>query len=264
MVINEFSSNNGVDWVELYNNYSDQNVDLSTYALIDITQSGNKKTLNCILAPNGFVVVDWSDSLNNGGDTFKLKNGESVVDCVSYRNDADQICDGRSSQDLPVLGVGEYGARTVDGTGGWVVKTSPTKDNPNDGGTKSSSAICSTPTSTPTTSLTVTATSTPTPTPSPTPKPTAKSTPVVLSEKTDAPNVSPAPEISNLRSQLAPTATGLVASNEVKKGSPILSWLLIFSGVGLIGFTAFRLFKSANKDYNNDNGENNKVDSEVS
>src|SRR3989344_1393738 len=76
VVINEFSSNNGTDWVELYNT-SDQSVGLSSYSLSDGSASGNTKKISCSLSPHGFIVVEWGISLNNkGGDRILLKQNE--------------------------------------------------------------------------------------------------------------------------------------------------------------------------------------------
>ncbi|MFH2061447.1 MAG: lamin tail domain-containing protein [Candidatus Beckwithbacteria bacterium] len=139
--INEFSSESSSDWVELYNN-SDDEVDLTTYTLTDGSASGNTKSFTCILAPRGFYVVDWSSKLNNDGDIIKLQNDNRVIDCVTYGNGADKLCEGQTEVNLSKMNEGEFGARTEDGIGIWQIKNTNTKDGPNDGSQKNPEAGC--------------------------------------------------------------------------------------------------------------------------
>src|SRR3989344_1697647 len=107
VVINEFSPNNGNDWVELYSN-SDQSIDLSGYVLSDGSGSGNTKKIGCSLAPHGFVVVEWGNSLNKDGDRILLKQNETEVDCILYGDGSGAQCSHTDLMPLPVLSSGEY------------------------------------------------------------------------------------------------------------------------------------------------------------
>ncbi|MDP1614715.1 MAG: lamin tail domain-containing protein, partial [Methylococcales bacterium] len=159
-IINEFSSAvSNSDWVELYNN-SDSFINLSDYSLSD--GSTNTKNFSCILAPYGFLTVDWNNTLNNSGDIIYLKKSDGMVDCVSYGDGAGNKCEGKDTADLEKLVADESGARTVDGGSLWIKTTNITKDGPNDGSQKSPEAICLAPSSTPVPSPTWTITPTPT------------------------------------------------------------------------------------------------------
>ena len=115
VVINEFSSNNGADWVELYNT-SDQSVDLSNYSLNDGSASGNKKTITCSLASRGFTIIEWGNSLNKDGDRILLKQGETETNCILYGDGSGASCGNTELTALPVLNSGEYARRTADGS----------------------------------------------------------------------------------------------------------------------------------------------------
>ncbi len=98
--INEFVANpvSGNDWVELYNNGS-SSVDLSGWRLND---SGSEmESLSGSIAVGGFVVVDVSNRLNQGGDAIKLIDSYGfIIDEVTY---------GTGAFDAPV----PYGANST-------------------------------------------------------------------------------------------------------------------------------------------------------
>ena len=260
ILINEFSSaTSGDDWVELYNTSSSQSEDLSNYTLIDGSTSGNPVTFSCILAPQGFVIASWSNRLNNGGDIVRLKNVDTFVDCVAYGDGAGQKCDGKSVVDIASIGSGEYGARSVDGTGNWIKTTTATKDGPNDGSSKSAGAVCGTPTPTPTPSPSPTSTPNPTPTPSPTPNPTVKPTIKPTVKPTVAPTISPtkislrtssprasvaaAYDISSPKSETSPNPSTTVMQSKSSDSSLIFKLLLLAGGILLLASTLFFLPK---------------------
>ncbi len=175
----------GVDWVEFYNS-SDEMIDLTNYILTDV--AGNRITFSCWLNPKGFITVDWGENLNNAGDTIKLKNGDNIIDCLSYGNGANDSCGDLLPTRLPTPGYNQSLARVRDGDGQWIATASTTKNGPNDGSLKNPDAICVTPTLTPTPTPTLT------PTPIPTQVPTNTSTPI--STPTPIPTPSPTPLIS--------------------------------------------------------------------
>lgn len=183
--INEFSSaTSNNDWVEIYND-SDEVIDLSTYSLTDGSPSGNQKNFSCHLAAHGFWVSDWGGSLNNDGDIIKLNNNGQIVDCVTYGDWKNPLCDGQTEATLPKLtikdDIEELGARNKDGSNPWQVNSFNTKDAPNDRGIKNSSATCLSPS----------------PSPNPNPSPAANSSPDSStssdSNQTPSPGMSPPP-----------------------------------------------------------------------
>lgn len=193
--INEFSSNTDPDWVEIYNSGPDL-VDLSLYRLRDNTSS-NKKDLSGNLNSGEFGVIEWSDRLNNAGDSIKLlliANDPNTLDQVNY-GDIGGVNAPVSTQSA---------GRETNGGSNWVVFNIPTKGLTNNTSTPAPSA---TPTSTPTPTRTPTPTKTPTPTLTPkpqatekpnTPTPTKASSTSVLGSTT-APKVSPSATITQFR-----------------------------------------------------------------
>lgn len=155
----------GVDWVEFYND-SNEPIDLSTYSLTDV--AGNKITFSCLINPKGFITIDWQNNLNNNGDTIKLKNGEAIVDCVSYGDGANSSCEEQAFNRLPAPGYNQSLARIKDGDNVWVATSTSTKNEPNDGSSKDSNAICVNPTPSPTQTPSLTSIPTITPTITPT------------------------------------------------------------------------------------------------
>lgn len=183
VTINEFSSAAGVssdpdwpDWVEVY--YND--VDITLYQLIDAI--GNIKNLADAICTGSFCTIDWSNKLNNPSDTIKLvliAAPDSPVDQITYGETGDVLA--------PTSG--QSAGRSVDGTGGWVIFSTPTKGSTNN---------TSTPVPSPSPSPTPTLTLTPTPKP-PTPTPTfgSTNTPTPTSKpSTLTPTKKPTPTLS--------------------------------------------------------------------
>lgn len=157
VTINEFSSGTSdSDWVEIYNSDS-TSLDLSNYILRDSTSS-NKIELSGTIAGNGFATFNWSNRLNNDGDTIRLllKSDESVVDKIIYGKEGD----------IPAPSGTQTAGRNPDGSSSWVFLSSSSK-----GGSNNSASPIST------------LTPTPSPNPTPTPAPT-KITPTKPPTKT--------------------------------------------------------------------------------
>jgi hypothetical protein len=206
IVINEFSHSE--EWVEIYNT-SDQMVNLGDYALIDV--AGNTKSFVCNLNPHGFEVIQSSNNwLNTGGDVVKLTKQGTIVDCVSYGDGAEQVCEGKSAVDISPLGSTEFGARSVDGLGSWAKVITNTKNLPNDGSTKDVNAICVVPTPTPIPSPTVMSTPIKTPTPAPVPTPTKTLIPTPTKTPTPRPILT-----------IKPTATPEVLGDSTQESNPV-------------------------------------------
>ncbi|MDP3955517.1 MAG: lamin tail domain-containing protein [bacterium] len=204
VVINEFSSNNGTDWVEVYNT-SEESIDLSGsyYQLRDTSPSGNPKNLDCLLPDSGHFSVDWGNNLNNDGDRIVLLKGEQMIDCVAYGDGNGSVCEGKEQVDLEKLNPGEYGVRDPEGSGGWIKTTSRTS---------AGSSECLTPAPTPT----------PTPTPRPTNIPTPTPTPKPPSPTPKPPTPTPRPTPKPTPTKM-PTATPSVSASDEDEESLVLS-----------------------------------------
>lgn len=172
-LINEFSSADSSDWIEIYNSGADT-IDLSLYRIRDLT-TNNKLDLSGSLSPSGFAAFDWSNKLNNGGDLIKLilTSDELIVDQVTY-GDQGGLTAPSSTQ---------TGGRQPDGGSSWMIFASSSKNSSNN-----SSSVFSPPTATPT--------KTPTPTKSPTPTKTPTQPKTSSSKETREPTKTPTPKIS--------------------------------------------------------------------
>lgn len=155
--INEFSSSSDPDWIELYNSGPSE-IDLSLYRLRDESAT-NKIDLEGILAPDSFIIFDWSNKLNNPGDTIK------IVLKTDEENIQDQISYGTKNDNLQAPAENQTAGRKTNGNSEWVIFTQNSK-----GLSNIESPILPSPTSTPT--------------------PTSKPTPTVKPPKTPTPNQS--------------------------------------------------------------------------
>ncbi len=151
LVINEFSSYDSDDWVEIYNN-GDSIKNLSAYFLQD--DAGNSKPLTGEIQPHEFAVFGFGKSLDKQGDIIRLLRVDDEskdVDKVAYGNESGAV--------VPAPESGQLAGRKIDGKGEWVIFTSPTKGKTNNG-----AQLFPTPTPTPTLTPTPTkAKNTPTP-----------------------------------------------------------------------------------------------------
>ena len=105
VVINELASKpiNESDWVEIYNTGNTQS-NLSLCKLKD--GADNELTLEGILSGKNWKVFEWSNILNNDGDSIKLICNEYESDKVTY---------GTQSGNAPVPSDGQSISRITDG-----------------------------------------------------------------------------------------------------------------------------------------------------
>lgn len=152
IVINEFSSSTTDDWIELYNTGT-QSAQLSNFRIRDSTT--NKKDLTGELNSESFIVVDFSNRLNNDGDIVKLMKLEGETEIL-----LEEIPYGTVGGLCPPESDGSIG-RFPDGGAKIIRFTSQTKGSSNNSGQENP---C------------VTSIPNPTDTSVPTPKPTNKPT----------------------------------------------------------------------------------------
>lgn len=155
LYINEFSSGTSDgDWVEIYNSDSNS-LSLSDYILRDSTSS-NKIVLTGEIIGYGFAAFNWSNKLNNDGDTIRLllKSDESSIDQVIYGKDGSII----APKDTQTVG------RIPDGSQSLLNLSISSKGSSNN-------SASSVPIDTPTPTITSTPTRTPSSTKIPTSKP---------------------------------------------------------------------------------------------
>lgn len=114
--INEFSSYDSNDWVEIYNNDS-ACVDLTGLWLWDsLLTSPMKKFSGMSVAANAWQLVDVGTRLNRGGDSVVLATSSIEYDRVDY-GEGNVLPAPTSSQTL---------ARSIDGAGEWRLTDSST------------------------------------------------------------------------------------------------------------------------------------------
>ncbi len=254
LFINEFSSNSNPDWIEIYNSDSSP-VDLSNYILRDSTDT-NKIDLTGTIQGNSFATFDWSNLLNNGGDTIRLllKSDESVVDQVVY-----------GSGSLSAPGSDQTAGRLTDGSSNLVVLSTSSKGSSNN----SSSAVATptpnptnTPTPQPTNSPTNTPTPTPTKTPTPTPSkgpsptlaPTSKITPSpsVVAQVMKANNTNGTQQVQGAKTQAQTSSVDLGGSlgSLEEKEEPYNWWklLIIMGTVIVVGACSLFMYNNYLKD----------------
>lgn len=147
------SGSGEMEWIELYNN-ENKVIELTNYSLTDEAKTQIKITATSI-EPYGFIIVETSSVLNNGGDTIYLKNNSVEIEQVSYTGTFDEK---------------KSFTRCMDGGDSWFISTTQTKQ-------ISNKDVC-------TTLLTPTPTNAPTMTPTPptpsqlTPTPTPTTIPI--------------------------------------------------------------------------------------
>lgn len=121
VLINEFSSNNSPEWVELYNS-TDQPINLSDWYIKNAATSTPKKSLSGSIEAYGFRTLDINSGyLNNNDDTITLFDGlEQVIDSVVY-----------GAGTIPAPSAGHSTNRTTDGGTTWATTSTPTKETSN-------------------------------------------------------------------------------------------------------------------------------------
>lgn len=182
--INEFSSGTGSDWIEIYNDGS-QEEPLSDYLLRDET-STNKLELNGILSPKGYMVFEWGDRLNNPGDSIRLVKSDSETEEV------DKVIYGtKEGSNITAPTDSQFAARILDGQSNWALYTTHTKGQAN-ANSNPIPSLTPTPTDTPKPTSTPTKLPTPTKTPTPQPEPT---TPEKVSTGVLGTTIKPSPTV---------------------------------------------------------------------
>jgi len=184
IVINEFSALSDPDWVEIYNS-SSQAVNIDGWIIRDSTEA-NKIELSGYICSNSYRKFDFSNRLNNSGDTIRLLESESssspLDDLVYFSSSIPQHQEGQST------------GREPQGSSTWQVFSTPTPNNdqsctpssPTPDPSPSSSKSPS-PSLTTTTTATASAKKSPSPTPkkSPSPTPAPSKSPEVLGQQKD-------------------------------------------------------------------------------
>ncbi len=184
VIINEFSSANTSDWIELYNT-SDSEVNLQEWIVKDTTNNAIWDfSSSSIIPSNGFCTKDVGNRLNNKGDRIQLFQGAEEKDCVAYGNGNGSFCNGKEFTDIDESLGGIVVARKPNGTGNWTFNSSTYGYSNDDTQEPETKVLCYIPSPTPTPTLTPTSSPTSTPTKSPTPSklptPTKSPTPTPL------------------------------------------------------------------------------------
>jgi hypothetical protein len=250
IVINEFSFLSSPDWVEIYNQ-SNTTVNLNNWSLCDLT--GNKVALTGEINGQSVKKIDFSNRLDNAGDTIKIVNG---TDCTSlpqdsltytYVSTSKKFTITNSNLVNQILSAGESAGRLPDGNNVWSVFSSPSPGSfniplPISTPTiePTTAEITNTPTSSPTASLhptsielTPTITITDTPTLTITPIVTSSPMPSLSPEVTEIPSPTlsvipsqsetPTPTISSTIEPTVPTISATVIPTDLPTPSIIIT-----------------------------------------
>jgi len=130
LYLNEFVSNAGQEWVEIYNS-SNSTISLEGYKLTDFTSPSGTPILNTMLTlsgeiqPNSVLAFNVSSVLNNSGDSIGLYDAtDNELDRVTYGT-----VTGYTS-DITAPNADLSGARMPDGSG-WLTNQTATKGTAN-------------------------------------------------------------------------------------------------------------------------------------
>ena len=243
VVINEMGTQSSPDWVEIYN-VATKSADLSLYKLED--SGNNVKNLSGIIQSFGFATFDWSNRLNNDGDTIKLVriSDNYLVDKITYGG-LGNVC---------VPSTGESVGRYPDANSIIDRFQNSTK------GLSNNSAIlnpCPTPTPEPTATFTPTPTSKPTATPKPTTTPIPIKAPTLkLTVKPTKMKITVAPIADNDnekegealgiqdKNQNIPTPADDLEDEGGGKKFPVLAGVFIVGGLGFMGAAVYPFLKT--------------------
>ncbi len=226
ILLNEFSALSDPDWVEIYNT-SSETINIDGWVIRDSTQT-NKINLSGYICPNSFRKFDFSNRLNNDGDTIKILDSESSttpINEITY-----------FSSTIPEHQSGQSTSRQSPGSDNWQVLTNPSPQN--------DESCFPQPTPEPTSEPTPTPSPTPTspsgaPTPTPSPKATPKSSPTAT--KSAPPRASPQVLGEQERSLIA-SGAGLMDTStqpqDIFQSAPSkkVAGILIVSGAALVLF----------------------------
>ena len=243
VVINEFSSSDTSDWIEIYN-LSDSSVNMSGWTIKDTASSNVYDFSNEVLPTTSSCFITVSNRLNNGGDRIQLLKDSVQIDCVAYGNGNGSFCN--IAEDVAAPAVTETASRVPEGTGSWTLGLA----------TKSGTdcvTLVPTPTPSPVPDPTSTAspkpvstlTPTPTKTPSPTPKPTSTKKP------TSSPTPQESEEVLGFRNELiseSPTPSAEVLG-DAKGKFPLASVFFLLGGGAFISLAGFSFFKQRRVNY---------------
>lgn len=267
LFINEFSSADNPEWVEIYNSGSEQ-VNLEGWKLLfqDNLDTSQKTVFGAsdAVGPLTYKIFERGYTgtggwLRNDGDTLILIDSlGNTVDSIKYGDITGAV--------ISLLDAGESAIRNPDGGTSWFVSSTPTSNAPN-----SMPAPTSTPTPTSAPNPTSTPTPKPTNTPTPTQKPASSSvtststpTPKPKNTPTSAAPISQSDEEVVLGIQKDDTLTTqeeLDTTPSAKTASwktPTIAAALIIPGLGLVGFSLYSYFQKA-KGGNIENGDSEDI-----
>lgn len=241
-MINEFSSGTTSDWVELYNT-STVSASLSNLRIRD--SAANKKDLSGELEPGSFLLISFSNWLNNNGDIVRLMrigdSEEETIEEIPYGDSGGLCAPGEN---------GSIGKRQ-DGGSAIVRFAHPSKGESNN---QAEEDPC--PTATPVSSNTPQPTPKPTDTPSPTKGEDTKSnqanpSPTKTSTRTPSLNKIEKEEESILGEEIFESTSGAEEdqgqSSPKKKSALVLLGLLLGGGTISLATAVYLSFKQTRR-----------------
>ncbi len=224
VLINEFSSNNELEWVELINTTS-ETVDITSWTISD--EKNDPFSLTGSINGNSYYIFETQTHwLNNtGGDSIVLKDkNSSIIDSVIF---------GRTDSVVGSPSKDKSAGRAPDGGGSWTNNLTPSKNQKNPEPTLS-------PTKQPQTTP-------PTESPEPTTVNTPSATVQILSatdKPTPKPSQKPKSYVSSRETSLTPTNGPIVETENSDLQSKIIPGAMMGLGAIFIGAAAFPFIKS--------------------
>ncbi|MEK7622842.1 MAG: lamin tail domain-containing protein [Patescibacteria group bacterium] len=230
--INEFSSENGADWVELY---SSEEVDISGWILRDNATTKVATIPNGIkIGPNTnqFYIIEAGNRLNKDGDVIILykQDDSTQVNQISYG----------SQEDLCAPEAGQTAGRLPDGSDKITRFAAPTKGQAN----LVAEAPCPSPSPSPTSSASPAVNPSPEAQASPSPAPLASKSPIPSPKASASPSPEPEPEPTPEEKIIEENSQVLGASDSAKPTNPYrVAFVLIGLGLALIGGSIWGIMK---------------------
>lgn len=243
ILINEFSSNSDIEWVELYNN-SVTTVDLTNWTISDDSQA--PELISGTINGGGFFVFERPEGwLNNsGGDSITLKESGTIV--------RDTLVYGKSGSSIGTPDADKSAGRTPNGSSNWQNNLTWSKSDSN----PDQAPIVLPPSPSPSPNP---APLPPSPSPSLAPSPIPSKSPSPVPSKPPSPKPSKTPVSTPQEENLGRGETlgvGVSASSSPSsqreapgdRQFPLFAISLIAGGLSLVGLASFLFFRSYQKD----------------
>lgn len=244
IVINEFSSDNNPEWVELYNT-SSGSISLKGCVLFmqDNPETNQKITFSEESSIDKFFLIKQGD-YNWGANSYWLNNDSDKIILNCEGEEKDSIIYGNTENaDVDAPDEEQSAGRNPDGEGTWSILAEMTPKEHNSSPPTPSPTNTPIPSNTPTPTKTPTPTSVPSATKTPTPKPTVKivntptSTPKLLAKEQGITGQVLGQQENTNTSSSSKDTNGKTGQNLISGAKISLVLGLLFCGIAIMIFT---------------------------